>query len=109
VIKNRPAAARLLRTARRSAGLSQRALASKSHVPQPTIAAIETGRQDPRFATLLALVESCEQEIATLPKLGGAVDRSQIRERLRLTPGQRLRASGVNAVALRRFLGSRRP
>src|SRR6266496_3738058 len=105
----RPAAARLLWGARRSAGLSQRALADRAKVPQPTIAAIESGRQDPRFETLLALVESCGQELAALPRPGEGVDRSLIREQLRLTPAQRLRSAGENARALQRFLGKTRP
>jgi transcriptional regulator with XRE-family HTH domain len=104
-----PAAARLLWGARRAAGLSQRALAQRSNVAQPTIAAIESGRQDPRFETLLALVESCGQELTALPRPGEGVDRSLIREQLRLTPEQRLRAAGENAQALERFLdGTRR-
>jgi transcriptional regulator with XRE-family HTH domain len=102
----RPAAARLLWGARRAAGLSQRALAKLSKVPQPTIAAIESGRQDPRFETLLALVEGCGQELAALPRPGEGVDRSLIREQLRLSPEQRLRAAGYNARALERFVGA---
>jgi transcriptional regulator with XRE-family HTH domain len=86
--------------------LSQRALAERAKVPQPTIAAIERGRQDPRFETLLALVEACGQELAALPRAGEGVDRSLIREQLRLTPEQRLRAAGYNAQALKRFVGA---
>ena len=106
--RTRPPAARLLWGARRAAGLSQRALALRSKVPQPTIAAIESGRQDPRFETLFALVEGCGQELAALPRPGEGVDRSLIRERLRLTPEQRLRSAGENARALKRFLGAAR-
>lgn len=104
----RPAAARILWGARRAAGLSQRALAQRSKVAQPTIAAIESGRQDPRFETLLALVESCGQELAALPRPGQGLDRSLIRERLRLTPGQRLRRSGIDARNVQRLLSAAR-
>ena len=90
----RPAAARLLWGARRSAGLSQRALARRAKVPQPTISAIESGRQDPRFETLLALVEACGQELAALPRPGDGVDRSLIREQLRLTPNAKVEIRG---------------
>lgn len=41
-----------LRTRRRDAGLSQRALAARSGVPQPNIAAYESGRRVPSPATL---------------------------------------------------------
>lgn len=105
MIKRR-AAAELVRRARRSAGLTQRALARRSKIPQPTIAAIETGRQDPRFETLLSLVESSGREIITLPRPGQGVDRTQIRELLRLTPGQRLRSAAQDARGLERMLRS---
>lgn len=77
-------------------------------MPQPTIAAIESGRQDPRFKTLLALVESCGQELAAIPRPGDGVDVSLIREQLRLTPEQRLRLAGVNARNLERLLSATR-
>ena len=104
----RPLAAQLLWGARRAAGLSQRALAQLSKVPQPTIAAIESGRRDPRFETLLSLIESCGQEIAAIPRPGDGIDRTQIRQLLRLTPEQRLRSAGKNADALKRFLSTAR-
>jgi predicted transcriptional regulator len=104
----RSRAARLLWGARRAAGLSQRALAHRSKVPQPTIAAIESGRRDPRFETLLSLIESCGQEMTVLPRPGEGIDRTQIRQMLRLTPEQRLRNAGENARALQRFLGTAR-
>lgn len=100
----RPAAARLLWGARRAAGLSQRALAHLSKVAQPTIAAIESGRQDPRFETLLSLMEICGQEVAAIPRPGDGIDRTQIQQMLRLTPARRLRSAGENARALDRFL-----
>ena len=102
----RKSAAELVRRARHSAGLTQRALARQSKIPQPTIAAIETGRQDPRFETLRALVESCDREVAAVPRLGHGVDLTQIRELLRLTPGQRLRLAAQDARGLERLLRS---
>ena len=102
--ERRPAAARILWGARRAAGLSQRALAQRSKVAQPTIAAIESGRQDPRLETLLALVEACGHELAAIPRPGEGIDRSLIREQLRLTPEQRLRSAGANARALQRLV-----
>ena len=96
----------MLRTARHAAGLSQRALAQRARVPQPTIAAIESGHQDPRYETLATLVAACGREITTLPRLGIGIDRSQIRQLLRLTPDQRLRSAAHDADALDRFLRS---
>jgi len=83
-------AARMLRHARRSAGLTQRALASTSGIPQETIARIESGRVDPRISTLDRLLEGCGQGLEHLPRLGLGIDRAQIRERLALDPDERL-------------------
>lgn len=102
----RTAAAALVRRARHSAGLTQRTLAHQSKIPQPTIAAIETGRQDPRFETLRSLIENCGREVAAVPRPGDGVDRTQIRELLRLTPGQRLRLAARDARGLDRLLRS---
>lgn len=83
-------ALRMLRHARRTAGLTQRALAAKTGVPQETIARIESGRADPRVATLDRLLEGCGYGLEHLPRLGIGIDRAQIRERLALSPGERL-------------------
>src|SRR5947209_20522450 len=81
----------LVRQARRKAGLSQRALAKLARVPQPTIAAIETGRQDPRYRTLLRLLRASGYEVDLVPRLGTGIDRSVIRAQLRLPVAERLR------------------
>lgn len=83
-------AARMLRHARRSAGLTQRALAARSGVPQETIARIEAARADPRVETLDRLLEGCGYGLEHLPRLGIGIDRPQIRERLELAPSDRL-------------------
>lgn len=84
--------------------MTQRALARRSKIPQPTIAAIESGRQDPRFETLRTLVESCGREVTVVSQPGNGVDRTQIRELLRLTPGQRLRLAAQDALGIDRLL-----
>jgi predicted transcriptional regulator len=83
-------AARMLRHARRSAGLTQRALAASTGIPQETIARIEVGRSDPRVETLDRLLEGCGYSLEHLPRLGIGIDRTQIRERLAMTPSKRL-------------------
>lgn len=83
-------AARMLRHARGSAGLTQRALAAKTGAPQETIARIESGRANPRITTLDRLLEGCGQGLEHLPRLGIGIDRLQIRERLALAPSERL-------------------
>jgi predicted transcriptional regulator len=100
-------AARMLRHARRSAGLTQRGLTAKTGVPQETIARIELGRADPRVTTLDRLLEGCGYGLEHLPRLGIGIDRSQIRALLRLTPSERLAvgiANDTHFVQMRRSI-----
>lgn len=96
-------AARLVRHARRSAGLSQRALASAAGVPQSTVARIELGSLSPRIDTLEGLLRAAGQTLSVEPRIGIGVDRSLIQELLRLTPGQRVRSLAGEARAMRRL------
>ena len=93
-------AARMLTNARRQAGLSQRALARAAAVPHSTVARIELGRLSPRADTLERLLRSCGRTLSTEAALGAGVDRSQIRELLKLSPGQRARLAIADAAAL---------
>ena len=83
-------AGRMVRYARRRAGMTQRQLATKAGIPQESIARIEKGRVDPRVGTLDRLLEACEFGLEAMPRLGIGIDRPQIRERLDLTPEARL-------------------
>ena len=83
-------AGRMVRNARRRAGLTQRELAAKAGITQETIARIERGRVDPRLGTLDRLLEGCEFGLEVMPRLGIGIDRSQIRQRLDLSHGERL-------------------
>ena len=101
-------AARLLRTARRRAGLSQRALGAAAGIPQSTVARIELGTLSPRANTLERLLRGAGQSLSTEPVLGVGIDRTQMRERLRLTPGQRLTLAAADSAGLARLLRARR-
>lgn len=103
----RPTYADLLFKVRRAAGLTQRALAQRTDVPQPTIAAIEAGRRDPRVGTLSKLVDGCGWERVMLPRKGLGIDRSQIRKMLDMTPAERVQRLAVEATR-RRQVGARR-
>jgi len=81
----------LLREARRRAGLGQRELARRAGVPQPTLSRIERGLASPRFETLDRLLRECGAALDLVPRAGREVDRTLIRERLALTPGERAR------------------
>lgn len=83
-------AGRMLRYARSRARLTQRALAAKTGIPQETIARIERGRADPRLKTLDRLLEGCGYGLEVETRLGIGVDRTQIRDLLKLTPSERL-------------------
>ncbi len=82
-------AARVLREARRAAGLTQRQLAERAGVPQPSIARIESKRVVPRVDTLDRLLRACGRSLEATRRLGEGVDRTHMRELLKLTASDR--------------------
>lgn len=98
----------LLKSARTRAGLTQRSLAARAGVPQSTVGRIETGAIEPRIDTLLKLLHASGHDLELGRRLGEGVDRAQIRERLALTPRQRLEELTVAAAAVRRIHGRAR-
>ena len=104
-------AGRALRDARGRAGVSQRGLAARTGVAQPTIARIEAGREDPRVATLARLLDACGLELQAAPATalptGAGVDRSLIRAVLAQSPAERLRALVDEAKVLSRLEDAR--
>lgn len=84
-------AATILRTARRRAGLSQRALAARAGVRQPLVSRIESAHQQPSLATLQRLLNACGYQLmAVLEPLPDPGDLSLIDVTLPLTPQQRV-------------------
>jgi len=94
--------------ARRRAGLTQRALAARARVPQSTVGRIEAGLIDPRARTLESLLRACGYEFELHPVLGQGVDRSQIRERLALSPTLRIEEAVRASRAISRIRGRSR-
>lgn len=92
--------ARTLRAARRRAGLTQRQLAERTGVAQPTIARIERKREMPRADTLSALLRACGESLFSWPRLGVGIDRTLIREMLARTPQERLALLSGETAAL---------
>ena len=90
-------AAVMLRMARRRAGFTQRELARRAGVPQPTISRIEQGRVSPSLATLAPLIEACGMQLEVVERPGAGVDRGQLWDGLRRTPAERL-AYGVGSA-----------
>jgi predicted transcriptional regulator len=97
-------AGRMLRHARRRAGLSQRALAVRAGVPQPAVARIEAGAISPRVSTLLGLLMAAGSTLEVAPRLGAGVDRTLIRATLARSPEDRIRAAANAQGNLRAFL-----
>jgi len=95
--------------ARRSAGLSQRQLAERSGVPQPTIARIESGKQMPRADTLDRLLRACGWELDMSLRRGLGEDMSLIRSWLALTPAERAQRGAEYGRALDRMTAARGP
>jgi predicted transcriptional regulator len=94
----------MLTIARQRAHLSQRRLARRAGVPQPTIARIESGAVTPNLSTLEKLLASCGYRLAVEAAAAAPVDRSQIRELLALAPADRLRRAALEGRNLDRFL-----
>jgi predicted transcriptional regulator len=101
-------AARLLRHARKRAGLTQRALAAKAGVAQSYVARVESGRTDPTVSSLSKLLRACETTLEALPGSGEGVDRSLIRSMLARTPAERLETVAAEADWLHRLDTARR-
>ena len=59
----------LLRQARSRSDQTQRAVAARAGIAQPTIAAIESGRRDATVSTISRLVEATGCQLGLLPTL----------------------------------------
>ena len=108
-MRSESTAARLLRDARRRAGLSQTDLAARAGVTQSVISAYESGHRQPAIPTLTALIEatghelvlSLRQERQGLARLSGPVGRRVRRNRHRLVA-----AAAAHGITGLRVFGS---
>jgi transcriptional regulator with XRE-family HTH domain len=94
----------LLRSARRQAGLSQRALAGRAGVPQASVSRIEREVVSPSVDMLDRLLKECGLEVEAARWDREGVDRTLIAERLKLSPRLRILAAEDEwraAIALR--------
>ena len=90
----------MLRAARRRHGLTQRALAEEAGVPQATVGRIEAGSVSPRADTLIRLLSAAGHELSAERRIGDGIDRTLIRDRLRMTPEERIRLAAEEARAM---------
>jgi transcriptional regulator with XRE-family HTH domain len=94
----------LVRDARRSAGLSQQALASRLGTTQSAIAGLESDRSSPRVSTVERALRACGQELSlTARERNPNIDETLIYENLRVAPGERLRAFEASYASVREF------
>jgi len=100
-------AAKLVKTARREARLTQRELARKAHTAQSVVARIELGETSPTLDTLTRILGAAgfrlSPELRRIPKL----DRSELDDVpriLRLTPEERL----LEVARVSRFIAEAR-
>jgi transcriptional regulator with XRE-family HTH domain len=96
---------RALREARQAAGISQRELAVRAGMPQSTVARIESGVVSPRLDTFERLLGLCGFRLA-LSMLGEGIDRTVMRELIKLTPDQLLDLAAAEAHNLEELLAS---
>jgi DNA-binding XRE family transcriptional regulator len=101
------AASTLLRTARRRADLTQAQLAERAGLTQAEVARLERAGSNPTAATLERLLRAAGHRLE-LRRLD-AVDETQLRARLGLTPAERLAAFEASQGNLTRLArGARR-
>jgi transcriptional regulator with XRE-family HTH domain len=100
----------LIRDARRSAGLSQQALASRMGTTQSAVAGLESDRSSPRVSTLERALRACGRELSlSVREPKSSIDETLVFENLKLTPEQRLRAFQASYDNVREFaLAARR-
>lgn len=84
---------KLVREARRKAGLTQAQLAERAGTTQPVIARLERGGGNPTFETLERVLHAAGHRLELTAVEQGlvTVDESLIREQLALRPSERLR------------------
>lgn len=99
----------LLKYARDKARLSQRELSRRAGISQTTISLIEDGKTSPRFSTLDRLLDICGFELDILPRAGVGIDRTRMREFLRLPPAERARIAIEEARNLEKVIPRARP
>jgi transcriptional regulator with XRE-family HTH domain len=98
----------LLRTARLEAGLTQAQLAGRLGLTQPAVAKLERADANPTVATLDRALRATGRRLALVSDPPD-VDETQIVERLRLSPAERLAAFQSSQRKLARLVqGARR-
>ena len=101
--------ARTLRDARLAAGMTQRQLAARAGAPHAPVPRTGRGQTVPRVDTFDRLLRATDMRVSAQRVPGYGVDRTQIRELLRLTPEGRLQVAVASANNPARLLASIKP
>jgi transcriptional regulator with XRE-family HTH domain len=102
-------AARLVRTARREAGLTQADLAARAGVPQSTIARLESGGSNPTVRTLERVLHAAGRRLEASRIASSGVDETHVARNLALTPAERLVAFRRAYANVRETVSTARP
>lgn len=89
--------------------MSQRELARRAGVPQPSISRIERGVVSPSFDTLERLVRACGMEIEAIERPGRGVDVTLIDQMLAMSPADRGRYAADATREMQRILERKSP
>jgi transcriptional regulator with XRE-family HTH domain len=94
----------LVRDARRSAGLTQQALASRLGTTQSAVAGLEADRTSPRVATVERALRACGQELSlTTQRPNSSIDDTLVASHLRIPPNERLQAFERSYAEIRKL------
>jgi transcriptional regulator with XRE-family HTH domain len=87
-----PLLGRVLRGARRRAGISQKQLSVRTGIAAPSLSRIENGHESPSFERLKTCLEALgfEPRLELLPLAGSQADPVHLAAEAELTPAQRL-------------------
>jgi len=98
----------LIRAARRDARLTQTQLADRLGTTQPVVARLERLDSNPTLATLERALDAAgyQLQLRAVPRQRAPVDETQIFERLRWTPAERLAALTASRRNLDALIGT---
>jgi transcriptional regulator with XRE-family HTH domain len=100
------AAGATVRSARRTAGLSQAELARRLETTQSAVARLESARSNPRIDTLDRAIAATGQRITVSVEPGFGLDESLIASALRTEPAERLRQFASSYASARALSGA---